>query len=332
MPKRNYDIYHQSFINPLLRGLKNAGASIERISSKSNIRRFNFQNPEAYLPMDVLYDFLLTVSNDQPVDNLADSFYSNFQLKELGDFGEFITERQDLHTVILDGIKYEPVIQTNTKMNLEVLGAFSRFSTTHLDPPSEGRQIAEEIAFSMAMKAFRMVLGDGWRPNVLEIPKKSGYWIEKIIPLDGVKIKHGSLQYAWIFETKLLNSPNQSHTIKVFPPQPGSTNLSEVIQKLLNSYSDGYLPTCTDFSNILNISERTIVRILSSEGTKYSSLLERFLFQKAIKYLEDDSLSVLEISQRLGYSNPPNFIRTFKKWTNCTPDKYRKMNAGPHRY
>ena len=52
--------------------------------------RFNFQNFEAYLPMDVVYDFLQTVSNNQPVDNIAGSFYFDFRLNELGDFGNLL--------------------------------------------------------------------------------------------------------------------------------------------------------------------------------------------------------------------------------------------------
>ena len=90
MGKKSYHIHHQSFLNPLLRGLNKSGASIDRIFSHSDLKKFNFQNPEAYIPMTVLYDSLQIVQSEQAVGNIAATFYSECQLDELGDLGEYL--------------------------------------------------------------------------------------------------------------------------------------------------------------------------------------------------------------------------------------------------
>lgn len=48
--------------------------------------------------------------------------------------------------------------------------------------------------------------------------------------------------------------------------------------------------------------------------------------QKAASYLADTDLSVSTISECLGYNNPSNLIRSFKKYYGITPSQYRKKS------
>ena len=273
----------------------------------------------------MLYDFLQTVKTNQGVDHIASMFYNNFQLNELGDFGEFITERPDLLTVITDGIKYESQLQTNTRMFIEISGSIAKFSQVHLDPFSKGRQSAEDIAFAMAYQGFKMVLGENWRPITLHVPGYSIDPIKHIVSTKDTNIIFGAPYYHWFFETVHLSHKNLSMTKDKELSYHGLSNLSGHIMLLFNSLSEGYLPTRSDFSNFLNLSESTISRTLISEGTNYSRLLNKYLFLKTLDFMHDEKLQISEISQKLGYANTPNFIRAFKKWTNFTPDRYRNQ-------
>ena len=49
---------------------------------------------------------------------------------------------------------------------------------------------------------------------------------------------------------------------------------------------------------------------------------------KARSYLEYGDISVQEISNMLGYSTVSHFIKEFKKYTGCSPLKYRKQGVG----
>lgn len=324
MKKDDYYIYHQSYLAPLFKGLSNSGVSMDRLASKSILKKFDYTNPDAYLPMNVLYDFFQSVRKDQDLNNLATTFYAHFKISELGEYGEFLTECPDLLTVLLDGIKYNHLFQTNSVMNLEISGATSRFTNIHHEAESEGRRIAERIEFVMILNAFRMVLGEDWIPLKIEIRGRTPEWLDDILPLENINIQSGSSFFAMLFNTNLLSHKNKFKTATKLPPAHKSLDsLSDCISTLLYSRTDGNIPSLTDFSNYFNVSERTIIRSLDEEGIKFSSLIERFLFTKSLKLLADDRLSVNEISQVMGYSNAPNFVRAFKKWTNNTPNAYR---------
>jgi len=322
--KDDYYIYHQSYLNPLLKGLRESGVSMDRLTSESTLKKFDYTNPDAYLPLGVVHDFLQSVKKEQDVNNLATTFYSHFEISELGEYGDFLTECPDLLTVLLDGIKYGYLFQTNSTMNLEISGATSRFTNIHHEAESEGRRIAERIEFVMILNAFRMVLGEDWIPLKIEIPSSTSEWLGEMLPLENINIQSGSSFFAMVFNTNLLSHKNKFKTAIKLPPADNSLdNISDYINLLIRSTQDGSVPSLNDFSTYFDVSERTIIRKLQSEGIRFSSLLERYKFNKSLELLSYHQISINEISQILGYSNAPNFIRAFKKWTNCSPNAYR---------
>lgn len=61
-------------------------------------------------------------------------------------------------------------------------------------------------------------------------------------------------------------------------------------------------------------------------GVTFSDYLSSFRFDIAKKWLRESSVTIKEISERLQYRNPQNFIRSFKKKENMTPGEYRKQH------
>lgn len=60
-------------------------------------------------------------------------------------------------------------------------------------------------------------------------------------------------------------------------------------------------------------------------GCTFSQLLNQIRFQKADLFLKNSSLTVNQISKMLGYENPENFMRAFKKLRQMTPSQYREL-------
>lgn len=85
----------------------------------------------------------------------------------------------------------------------------------------------------------------------------------------------------------------------------------------------GY-PTFDEIANRLNMSSRTLRRHLSQVGSSYLQLLEEVQQKEAENLLLNSDMEIQEIALYLGYIQPTNFTRAFKKWTGQTPITFRK--------
>jgi AraC-like DNA-binding protein len=74
------------------------------------------------------------------------------------------------------------------------------------------------------------------------------------------------------------------------------------------------------------MSESTLQRRLAGEGVRYQSLLDQVRYKLAVEYLQKTRLPISEIALLLGYSNPANFRRTFKRWSGYRPSQLRQSN------
>lgn len=60
-------------------------------------------------------------------------------------------------------------------------------------------------------------------------------------------------------------------------------------------------------------------------GCTFSQLLQEIRFRNAETLLRDSVLSIRQISRQLGYEDPGNFMRAFKKKYHMTPSQYRNL-------
>lgn len=74
-----------------------------------------------------------------------------------------------------------------------------------------------------------------------------------------------------------------------------------------------------DVAAALALSERTLRRRLTEEGTSYRALLEEVQHSLATEMLASGALSVDDVAVRLGYAEASSFIVAFKRWHGMTP-------------
>lgn len=74
----------------------------------------------------------------------------------------------------------------------------------------------------------------------------------------------------------------------------------------------------------LNMTERTLSRHLSAEGSSFRELRNVILREYAEFYLRESDLTVDAIASQLGYRDFSSFRRAFKLWHQCTPGAFRK--------
>lgn len=72
--------------------------------------------------------------------------------------------------------------------------------------------------------------------------------------------------------------------------------------------------------------ERTAARRLKALGWRFSELLDEYRRCRAEDLLRGSALELVEISDRLGYSDVQSFNRACLRWLGCAPGVYRGVN------
>ncbi|HEY1586291.1 MAG TPA: AraC family transcriptional regulator, partial [Polyangia bacterium] len=83
------------------------------------------------------------------------------------------------------------------------------------------------------------------------------------------------------------------------------------------------IPTLASVAASLGVSERVLRRRLNARGVRYRALADEIVAPLAKRYLVDSTLTLDDVAERLGYSEPASFVRAFRRWTGTTPDKFR---------
>ncbi|WP_394829572.1 AraC family transcriptional regulator [Pendulispora albinea] len=94
---------------------------------------------------------------------------------------------------------------------------------------------------------------------------------------------------------------------------------------------DGGFRSLDEVASELRLSPRTLKRKLAAQAMAYSTLLEEQQRDKALLLLRALDLSLENVAERLGYSDPANFTRAFRRWTGLTPSAYRRTLTSPER-
>ena len=121
---------------------------------------------------------------------------------------------------------------------------------------------------------------------------------------------------------------------RLLDEQTQNERLDIKIMHIFNNHFDSHInekgeisapPTLHDICQKFYITERTLIRKLKSLNTSYQSILDQQRLAYAKKLLRDARYSVYHVSDLLGYREPANFCRAFKRWTSLSPSEFRRM-------
>ncbi|MDS9469631.1 AraC family transcriptional regulator [Paracoccus sp. MBLB3053] len=90
---------------------------------------------------------------------------------------------------------------------------------------------------------------------------------------------------------------------------------------------DGH-PSIYQTAEIIGMSSRTLQRKLTSLGHTYSGILAGTRVEQASELLSDPGIKIVDIALSLGYEDPQNFSRIFRRMTGMTPTAYRQSVSG----
>lgn len=91
------------------------------------------------------------------------------------------------------------------------------------------------------------------------------------------------------------------------------------------------LPDLVTVAREFHTSPATLRRRLRAEGSSYQSVKDDLRRDLAMGYLGATGMTMLEVSQALGFLEPSAFHRAFRRWTRVSPGDFRALHANGER-
>ncbi|MCY1551827.1 putative HTH-type transcriptional regulator [compost metagenome] len=96
-----------------------------------------------------------------------------------------------------------------------------------------------------------------------------------------------------------------------------------LVEHFLSAQPAGTLPSLASFASMLNTSERTLKRRLQAEGTSFRDLYTRLQATAAATLVADESYTLTQVAEQLGYADLSSFSQAFKRWHGTSPSHFR---------
>ena len=320
------DFIQAGFLRPIFQYLSNSGSNTQQVLRSADIPQFSLDHAENYVPTRSVYALMSLLNRKEGVVNLADEFVNLTNPLGLVSQMDLTLNTPDLLTACRFASKYDSVVVTNERIELEIKGSLTTLSSWYTDPPSEGRDEFDYFNLLFTLLCFQLA-GEAWHPVEIHLQSMTAPNLDKILHWDNYKLYLGQPKTALVFPTSLLalGMPgSQKKDLDSCRIQPG---LHHQIYGYLEDNAMPFVPGIDFMAEILEVSPRTLQRRLAREGTSYFDILDNWRFKKALELIKNPDIRLVEIMDRLSYANFPNFVRAFRRWTQASPERFRETVA-----
>lgn len=235
---------------------------------------------------------------------------------------------------------YVRVAFQDTEITLLREGATARFCHHYLGDAALATRHAADLILAMFVVAGRRFIGVDWKPLAVTFKFPAPAAVDEYYRVFGGPLRFDQPINSVVFEAALLDMPmaqGDPEVLAVIDPYAEQflqtlsrdRSLAEAVQRVIAAALPGGDLELGASARALGLSPRTLQRRLRDEGTSHRQILDRVRHERALRLLRRDELTVDQIADHLGFSEPSAFHRAFRRWTGRTPTDQRRRGTSP---
>jgi len=226
-------------------------------------------------------------------------------------------------------VRYHKMMSTNIDVKLEQVQGAWQLVGKLIDT---GQREANEGVMPFCLKICRRSFGDDLQPLHVQLMRKKPANPTPIEDFYGCAVEFSSAENVLTFSasdiTRKLNGANPQVALAMeeviaryvvqFDASDIATQVRGIVAKLL-VYGE---PSRDQIASELNLTPRTLQRRLLEQDSSVKQIVDETRHQLSVDFLNSGSYSVKEVAYNLGFSDPSNFARAFKRWEGVTPKAF----------
>ena len=236
-------------------------------------------------------------------------------------------------------IRYQRLMHDANDIRMELQGSqvhlTQRFRCTLLAP-----RHLNEFVMGMWVLGVRKQVGEEVVPDEVHLMHAAPADVKEHAQVYGTRVRFGAPSNGVVFPRRLLDMPalqadpalaalldHQAKSLLSSLPK-AEDFLSQLRHRLAADLSTGE-PDVGRVAKALGMSTRSLQRRQQHEGTSFVGVVDGVRRDLALRYLEDQQLTLTEIGYLLGFVELSSFHRAFRRWTGTTPGQFRRGGSQP---
>jgi AraC-like DNA-binding protein len=230
-------------------------------------------------------------------------------------------------------VRYSRFINKGVTFRLEKLPTTLDLVIHVPETLTNGVYAGTDCGFAVFLRMCQLTVGKDILPVCATLQRPPPDCPDEFEAMFGSAIEYAAVDYRLAFSKALACIPLSTaqpelarlndQTVVDYLARYDRANITmQVRARIIEQLHDG-VPKQGSIADTLNVSLRSLQRRLNAEATSYKALLEDTREQLAMQYLRETHRSIGEITYLLGFSEPSNFTRAFKRWTGKSPLEFR---------
>jgi len=241
-----------------------------------------------------------------------------------------------LYDALTRVVRYFRAISDAMELELSLAGDECRLSVGRVLYRRRSQDQSQDALWSALVSLCRVSCGEGFAPLSLELVRPQPPCAAEFYALFRAPIRFGAECDAMVFRRDDVERPlptanralarHNERIVADYMARLDDENFSDRVRiRLIESLPSGGVDAA-DVARALNVSVRTLQRRLADEGATYSGLLDQARRELAVRFIGEQRMPVKEATYVLGFSEPANFSRAFKRWTGVSPSEFRQAD------
>jgi AraC-like DNA-binding protein len=208
--------------------------------------------------------------------------------------------------------------------------------------PRHTDRLFAEYGYAVVVRACRELTGRNISPKAVSFTHGRNTNKTEFDRFYGCSVTFNAAADAIILPTQMLSTPiltSDKYLLQILKNTCDEVlakrrNISSALRAVVENEIVQLLPhgkaQAEKVARNLGMSNRTLTRRLSEEGTSYAAILNEIRRDLSVQYLKDPALSLNQIAWLLGYSMVTSLNHAFRRWTGRSPKAMGMRIAGAH--
>ena len=325
-------LHRVALVRPFAQQLADIGAPVERGFRQAGLPYCALESVDNFVPSQRFWSFLVNMAYSQGIKDLGFRVGQRFGADGLDPhLSNLLCLSPTLYQGLLKASELSNRTISHCRVGILQPQGSSYALFYHKPSCDENNPAIDQIGWfglTVLIGMVRVFTGPQWQPTEIGImtDHTPSRYIREQFPHTRIRLQQ---PYSYIsLENPLLSLPPPPDEASALSPlnyDPLPNNFVDTFEQLMLAYIQEPDLNLEFAAGVYNTSKRTLQRKLTEMGTHYSEVLANARFRAACQMLQAPGMKVIDVAQRLGYSDSAHFARAFRRIAGVTPREYRQQ-------